>query len=453
MLPVRPTLSRQLSAAAMQIPMISSPLKQTNEIDWITPLKHHIQMNYGDDPERYAEECAQLNRLRQDMRGAGKDSAAGRDLLYRYYGQLELLDLRFPVDENHIKISFTWFDAFTQKPTSQYSLAYEKASIIFNISAVLSCHAANQNRHEDVGLKTAYHSFQASAGMFTYINENFLHAPSTDLSRETVQTLIRIMLAQGQGVFIEKQIADGKKPGLLAKLASQAAYVYAQAVEGTQDNVSRAVFERVWLLTVQIKQHHMASLAQYYQAVADYEANNYGQAICRLQAGLSASKEASRLAIGFPSSVPSSSNLSSETGTVLVDVVKKHMATIQERITEYNRDNDMIYHQPVPAEANLPSIPKLPAAKVQVCTMKKRRSSCVLRRSALKVRMTNWPLLSTISSCLAVSIFSRAALIKRAWARSSATGALNLPATARSIRPLRDCEKISKESCPRWRVL
>lgn len=49
-----------------------------------------------------------LNRLRQDMRGAGKDSAAGRDLLYRYYGQLELLDLRFPVDENHIKISFTW---------------------------------------------------------------------------------------------------------------------------------------------------------------------------------------------------------------------------------------------------------------------------------------------------------------------------------------------------------
>lgn len=347
----------------MQVPMISSPLKQTNEIDWIAPLKHHIRTQYGDDPERYAEECAQLNRLRQDMRGAGRDSAAGRDLLYRYYGQLELLDLRFPVDENHIKISFTWFDAFTHKPTSQYSLAYEKASIIFNISAVLSCHAANQNRHEDVGLKTAYHSFQASAGMFTYINENFLHAPSTDLSRDTVKTLINIMLGQGQEVFIEKQIVDGKKPGLLAKLASQAAYVYAQAVEGVQDNVSRAIFERVWLLAVQIKQHHMAALAQYYQAVADYEANSYGQAICRLQAGLNASKEASRLANGFPGSVPSNSNLSQETGTILADMVKKHQATIQERITEYTRDNDMIYHQPVPTEANLPSIPKLPAAK------------------------------------------------------------------------------------------
>lgn len=89
--------------------MISCPLKQTNEIDWIQPLKDYIRQSYGEDPERYGQECATLNRLRQDMRGAGKDSATGRDLLYRYYGQLELLDLRFPVDENHIKISFTWY--------------------------------------------------------------------------------------------------------------------------------------------------------------------------------------------------------------------------------------------------------------------------------------------------------------------------------------------------------
>lgn len=361
---LRPELSRQPSASdSMQIPMLSSPLKQTNEIDFINPIKGWIRSAYGDDPERYNEECATLNRLRQDMRGAGKDSAAGRDLLYRYYGQLELLDLRFPVDENHIKISFTWFDAFTHKPTSQYSLAYEKASIIFNISAVLSCHAAHQNRHEDAGLKTAYHSFQASAGMFTYINENFLHAPSTDLSRETVKTLIHIMLAQAQEVFIEKQIVDQKKPGLLAKLAAQAAYLYAQAVEGVQENVSRAVFERVWLLVTQIKQHHMASVAQYQSALADYEANNYGQAIARLNAAQTASKEASRLANAMPGSMPANSNLGSETGSILVDMVKKHASTLQDRLTEYTRDNDMIYHQPVPAETNLPTIPKLPAAK------------------------------------------------------------------------------------------
>lgn len=89
--------------------------------------------------------------------------------------------------------------------------------------------------------------------MFTYINENFLHAPSTDLSRDTVKTLIQIMLAQGQEVFLEKQIADGKKVGLLAKLASQAGYLYSQAVEGVQENVNKAVFEKVWLLVTQVR--------------------------------------------------------------------------------------------------------------------------------------------------------------------------------------------------------
>ncbi|KAL8670758.1 MAG: hypothetical protein Q9168_004719 [Polycauliona sp. 1 TL-2023] len=343
--------------------MISCPLKQTNEIDWVYPLKAHIRHAYGDDPDRYTDECNTLNRLRQDMRGAGKDSAAGRDLLYRYYGQLELLDLRFPVDENHIKISFTWLDAFTHKPISQYSLAYEKASIIFNISAVLSCHAANQNRFDDAGLKTAYHSFQAAAGMFTYINENFLHAPSTDLSRDTVKTLISIMLAQGQEVFLQKQIADGKKVGLLAKLASQASYLYGQAVEGTQENVQRGVFDRLWVQVAQVKHHFSSSLAQYYQALADDDANAHGMAVARLQAAEVDGRDALRIAAAFPSSVSPDTNLSPDTGACLTDASRKHLASIQERLAAFNKDNDFIYHQIIPPETTLSVIPKLPAAK------------------------------------------------------------------------------------------
>jgi BRO1-like domain len=88
--------------------------------------------------------------------------------------------------------------------------------------------------------------------MFTYINENFLHAPSADLSRETVKTLIHVMLAQGQEVFLEKQINDNKKVGLLAKLAAQASFLYGQAMDGIQDNVGKGVFDKAWLLYVQV---------------------------------------------------------------------------------------------------------------------------------------------------------------------------------------------------------
>lgn len=89
--------------------------------------------------------------------------------------------------------------------------------------------------------------------MFTYINENFLHAPSQDLSRETVKTMIQLMLAQAQEVFLEKQVGDQKKVGLLAKLASQAGYLYGQALEGVQENVTKGIFERVWLLVTQVR--------------------------------------------------------------------------------------------------------------------------------------------------------------------------------------------------------
>ena len=228
---------------------------------------------------------------------------------------------------------------------------------------MLSCHAAYQNRFEESGQKTAYHSFQAAAGMFTYINENFLHAPSTDLSRETVRTLISVMLAQAQEVFLEKQITDGRKVGLLAKLASQAASLYLQATEGVQDNVTRGVFDRLWLQLAQTKANYTSSTAQFYQALADDDANSHGTAIARLQVAESEGKDAVRIANAFPSSVSGSSNLSSETGSSLVEMTKRHLANVQEKLVSFNKDNDFIYHQTVPAGASLSPVPKLQAAK------------------------------------------------------------------------------------------
>ncbi|KAJ5962832.1 hypothetical protein N7501_007773 [Penicillium viridicatum] len=346
-----------------QSPMLSCPLKQTNEIDWIQPLKDYIRQGHGEDPEQYTQECATLNRLRQDMRGVGKDSAIGRDLLYRYYGQLELLDLRFPIDDNHVKIPFTWYDAFTHASTSQFSLAFEKASVIFNISAILACHAASQSRADDTGLKTAYHSFQASAGMFTYINQNFLYPPSTDLKDDTIKTLINVTLAQAQEVFFEKQVADQRKPGLLAKLAGQAAYLYSQAAEIMQNFVDKNVFDKVWTIVVQAKAAHMGSVASYYQAVADSESGSHGIAIARLQMADKQSATALSWAKTFPSSPPADTGLTAESGSNLLDLIKHNQTNVQALLATMVKDNDFIYHQPVPNEAGLLPVARVTAAK------------------------------------------------------------------------------------------
>lgn len=226
--------------------------------------------------------------------------------------------------------------------------------------------------------------------MFTYINENFLHAPSVDLSRDTVKTIITINLAQAQEVFLEKQVADQKKVGLLAKLANQASTLYSQAVDGVQNNVSKAIFERVWLLVVQvmtpldpsplsnanpivppaneltisqIKASLFESMAQYYQALADIEGNQHGVAVARLEVAEKSAKEASRIASSFPSSCPPGSNLSSDTGTILAEATKRHLSTVQDKLQEATRDNDYIYQMRVPVEASLTAVGNLPAAK------------------------------------------------------------------------------------------
>ena len=88
---------RQMS----QIPLIQIPLKLTDEVDFKDPFSQYIESQYSEDPSKYQTEISLLSKLRQDIAGAGTD-LPGRDILYRYYGQLELLDLRFPIDEKNV---------------------------------------------------------------------------------------------------------------------------------------------------------------------------------------------------------------------------------------------------------------------------------------------------------------------------------------------------------------
>ncbi|KAI7904258.1 BRO1-like domain-containing protein [Cokeromyces recurvatus] len=353
--------------ATPQIPFISAPLKKTDDVDWIHPLKKYIARVYQDDPEKYKEEVHSFNRLRQDIRGAGKDMT-GRDLLYRYFGQLELLDLRFPVDEKHVKILFCWYDAFNNRSISQYSLAFEKASIIFNEAATLSAIASSQNRAEAEGRKRAFHYFQASSGMFQYINDNFLHAPSEDLSRETVNMLSELMLAQAQECFLESSIREKSKDGLIAKLASHTAWVYGNLVDGLGDALTRGVgLDKSWITLCQVKQKYYAATAQEHKAAACEAEGKYGESVARYAAAESAAREALKLTntltSAFLSSNHANGTIPTDAGAAIQELCKNKSATCTEKLTMATRDNDMIYHENVPQESILTPIDRLKAIK------------------------------------------------------------------------------------------
>lgn len=279
-------------------------------------------------------------------------------------------------------MTFPWRDAFTNKLITQTSLAYEKASIIFQIAATHSAIATMQTRFDPEGVKRAFHYYRTAAGMLTYINENFLHAPSTDLSREVVKYLIDVMLAQAHEVFFEKCRDEKKTPGLIAKVVAHTAALYSALVENVKEFQGKKIFDNNWItllsvrsysarevtsahLPFQIKSKYMTSLSQYYRSLADNASGKHGNALARLIVAEKAAKEAHSLTSGSFSPyfvTTQTPTLPADAGTAMLELTKAHLALCSEKRAEAQRDNDLIYNAVVPTEATLPVIDKTAVA-------------------------------------------------------------------------------------------
>ncbi|OAX42241.1 BRO1-domain-containing protein [Rhizopogon vinicolor AM-OR11-026] len=340
---------------AHQSPMIAIPRKTTEDVEWTAPIRNLIAKSFGENPDNYVQECQALQRCRQDaVKGAGSDTT-GRDLLYKYFGQLEILEMRFP----EIRVNFPWHDAFTNKVTTQTSIAYEKASVLFQIAATHSAIAASQNRSDPEGLKLAFYYFRTCAGMLTYINENFLHAPSTDLSREVIKFLVGVIMAQATEVFLEKCIEEKKAPTLVAKIASQSAFMYTSLSEEVKEFMGKGIFDRNWVTLVQIKSKHFGSIAQYYRGQVDDKAGVHGDALVRYTLAESLAKEANRSASSFSALFAHvSPTLPTDAGPSISERTKVQLQLSTDRKTEAQRENDLIYNAVLPSADALPAIDK-----------------------------------------------------------------------------------------------
>ncbi|KAI8866815.1 BRO1-domain-containing protein [Ramicandelaber brevisporus] len=371
-------------AAVQPIPFLMAPFKKTDDVDFSGPLKRYIALEYREDPHSYADACAALNRLRQDMRGAtGSSPAVGRDIHYRYLIQLEQLGLRFPIDDRHVKIPFTWHDALTEKPITQHSLAFEKACVIFNLAGMLSVVGATKEitTKPSIALNEAIKAFQAAAYQFKSISDNFLHAPSVDLQKDAISLLTQLMLAQAQecivaaAVFsmdqgaISSEAANAvdspnsktttklaiKRQELIAKMASQAAHQYGGIWDALGDLVTKELFHKWWFVMCQSKHLHYQALAQYYQSLADSASGKHGSAVGRMKLAESKSGEAVQFANDFasqfmPNAVPT---ITPDAGPALQELTQTLHSKAAEQHKQLERDNELVYNSPVPSAASL----------------------------------------------------------------------------------------------------
>lgn len=248
--------------------MIPLGLKETKDIEFVNAFTDFIADHYGEDPEPYQKAIREFQAVRQAARTPSRDQA-GVQLLFEYYNLLYFVDRRF-FHPKSSSIHFEWFDSLTGVPSTQKTVAFEKASVLFNISALYTQIGARQDRRNHAGIDAAVDSFLRAAGMFCYIRDNFSKPPSMDLNLTTLECLSNIMLAQARECLFEKLVLCEPK-GLLhfieiGQEAAEVAEVYSHVHKLIAEPPVKDYLPYSWISLLSVKAEHYRAIAHYYVA-------------------------------------------------------------------------------------------------------------------------------------------------------------------------------------------
>lgn len=104
----------------VQDTMMTVPFKSTERVSFIDPLRKYIVESFGEDPEIYIDDMHRLDDLRATCSNPECHEESANNQL-RYYTQLTFLGSKFKIDEDNIKIVFTWLNAFGNNSVSSFN--------------------------------------------------------------------------------------------------------------------------------------------------------------------------------------------------------------------------------------------------------------------------------------------------------------------------------------------
>ncbi|XP_078334645.1 programmed cell death 6-interacting protein-like isoform X3 [Crassostrea virginica] len=343
---------------------LAVPLKQTQEVELIKPLRGFIQNTFSQvEPDDYNHALNEFSKLRNLMIAKSVDKhESALDVLYRYYDQLCAIENKLPIAENQVRVNFKWRNAFDKESLfggkqilGIASGAYEKVCMLFNIAALQSQIAEVQNHDSDEGLKTSAKYFQLAAGIFGHLKDIVLshvqQEPTPDLSPDTLNALSALMVAQAQEAIYRKAAADRMKEAMVAKISHQCSDLYSDAMKLMQLASLKDLWPKDWLPLVACKQAAFHGMAEFYQSCVSQQSKTYGEQIARLQKAnelLTAAQTRGGAAFAF----------------------KTEQGRIQRELQAAKKDNDFIYHDKIPDLKTLPGIGKAAIAKPSPFTNK-----------------------------------------------------------------------------------
>uniref|UniRef100_A0A915INI9 BRO1 domain-containing protein n=1 Tax=Romanomermis culicivorax TaxID=13658 RepID=A0A915INI9_ROMCU len=390
--------------------MLSIPMKKSYEVDVAGPIRTFISCTYSttEMPTDF-ESINDFNKLRSKACVQPLDRhESSLDVLYRfilrstvcnrrettnnadsnsYFFQMEgcirprrivwwKINSVYSYLQNIFRRSFSLkFNLITSILALSFG-SFEKACVMYNIAALQSQIAANQKMDTDDELKSAAKLFMQSAGFLNSLKDNVLsmvqvEASFSDMMPDTLAALYALMLAQAQeaiylkaakGKFLQYSIGicyrknnglfhlfeDEMKPALIAKVAAQAAELFAEAARQMGREMLRSLWDRDWLPIVNGKNLAFMALSHYHQSLVDKDSHATANELARLGHANACMQQAQQ-----------------HFASVHLDILKHESPIITKAYESAKKDNDFIYHERVPDVKQLPAIQKAVLAKPQ----------------------------------------------------------------------------------------
>lgn len=229
------------------------------------------------------------------------------------------------------------------KAESQNNIRFELANVLFNLSALYVQLAYSTNRTTGDSLKTAASYYSAAAGILSFLRTDIIpdmrSSPPEDMDNMTLESLEEMCLAQAQECFWVKSVNDKMKDGTIARLAAKVSDYYSQASDYA---IKSDVISTEWIHHLEAKHHHFAAAAQYRQSRDCLEKRKYGEEVARLRDCITCVNEALKA--------------SRFINKVIVGDLNGLKTRATEDLKRAEKDNDVIYMQPVPPKPELRTI-------------------------------------------------------------------------------------------------
>ncbi|CAI8016224.1 Rhophilin-2 [Geodia barretti] len=263
---------QQEGLRSSQPPLIPFALKTTARLSVVSSFTDTISGHYHMDPAALLDQIYEFQELRYAVSNVTRDES-GVESLLEYHNQLQLVSKRLIHPKLRHGLAFIWYDAINGLPAVQQSVTFEKACIIFNIAALHSQMAAQEDRSTVAGASRAVASLEKGIGALEYMKDRFSNSPTLDMSDELLSFLSDLLRAQAQEVRWEREQLEMKRtePSTIIDAAHKTKSVaecYSPLKELVEDNSMKGYLPECWISYVKVKEAHYKALAHYYAALA-----------------------------------------------------------------------------------------------------------------------------------------------------------------------------------------